>query len=228
MDKGISICIPTYEYDGMGGLFLTELFESILKQDFKDYEVCVSDHSVDDEIEKLCKEYRNSFPMVYYRNIYDRDNSPANTNCAIDLAQREIVKIMFQDDWFYSDSALSLISRSMNKTWLVCGCNHFHGGKFTRTMIPRWNDKIFERNTISSPSVLTIKGDVADRFDTELIMKMDVDYYYRLYQLYGEPVIIDEPLITNRLHNKQISAQYKRMKKKIPNEYDYCKKKYSI
>ena len=45
-----SIAIPTYEMKGMGAQYLQELFESINKQNVRDFEVCISDHSQNDDI----------------------------------------------------------------------------------------------------------------------------------------------------------------------------------
>ena len=59
----LSIAIPTYEMNGQGATYLTELFETIKFQTFQDIEVCVSDHSQDDSILDVCGEYANS---LYY------------------------------------------------------------------------------------------------------------------------------------------------------------------
>ena len=46
----ISICIPTYEFKGDGVKYLSELFDTLRVQTFQDFNIVVSDHSVDDEI----------------------------------------------------------------------------------------------------------------------------------------------------------------------------------
>ena len=45
----ISICIPTYEYKGRKWS-LAELFDSIERQTFRDFDIVISDHSKDDLI----------------------------------------------------------------------------------------------------------------------------------------------------------------------------------
>jgi glycosyltransferase involved in cell wall biosynthesis len=52
----ISICIPTYEFKGDGVKYLSELFDTLRVQTFQDFNIVVSDHSVDDEIHDFCKE----------------------------------------------------------------------------------------------------------------------------------------------------------------------------
>lgn len=141
----ISICVPTWESNGYSQVFTVDLFESIKKQTFKDYEVCVSDHSTNDIVFIICEEYANFFDIKYFRNSEDLGNGPANTNSAIEMGDGEIIKIIFQDDFFFSESALEVISNAFldeEQKWLVNGCNHFQQGVFYNEMTPRWNDDI--------------------------------------------------------------------------------------
>ena len=58
MSPTISIGIPTYEMKGSGPKYLSHLLETIRGQKFTNYEVCISDHSKNDEILDLCGEYK--------------------------------------------------------------------------------------------------------------------------------------------------------------------------
>jgi glycosyltransferase involved in cell wall biosynthesis len=51
MKKLVSICIPTYKQTE----YLKKCLESILAQDFKDYELIISDDTPDDTIELFLK-----------------------------------------------------------------------------------------------------------------------------------------------------------------------------
>lgn len=231
----VSICVPTWESHGYAKAFTVDLFESIRKQDFSDYEVCVSDHSLNEDVLEVCEEYANYFEIKYFKNEEDLGNGPANTNSAIEMASGEIVKVMFQDDFFFSEKALSSIYESLSssdKMWMVNGCNHFQQNTFYNEMTPRWNDDIIRGvNTISSPSVLSFKINVEEKFDPNLKMMMDCDYYYNLYSKYGEPLILNDALITNRVHQNQISSLYVNQndyEQNFKNEVDYCLHKYNL
>jgi glycosyltransferase involved in cell wall biosynthesis len=231
----ISICIPTWESYGYSEVFTIDLFESIKKQTFNDYQVCISDHSQNDVVLDLCQEYANYFEIKYFKNSNNIGNGPSNTNSAMEMADGEIIKIMFQDDFFFSENALMIINSVFSDTnakWLVNGCNHFQQNVYYNEMIPKWNEKIIKGiNTISSPSVLSIKKEVKEIFDENLKMMMDCEYYYNLYCKYGEPKIIDEVLVTNRVHQNQISSLYVNdndYKEKFNLEIDYCLKKYNL
>jgi hypothetical protein len=227
----ISICIPTWEQYGRGLEFLENNFEKISTQTYRDFNVIVSDHSKDNKIELLCNRYLSKFEIKYIKNNSNLGNGPYNTNNAISNADGDIIKILFQDDFFFQDNSLELILEEFKNekcNWLVNGCNHTHddGKNFTNFMVPHWNNNIpLGVNTISSPSVLSFRNDNPCLFDEELTMLMDCEMYYQLYIRYGLPKIISDCLITNRLHQHQISSLYD---KDINKEINYVKLKHKI
>jgi len=207
-----SIVIPTWEQYGKGSFFLTQLLDSIKNQTLNDYEVVISDHSVNDDIKIICEKYV-TLNITYLRNENKRGNSPHNLNFGLRQAKGEIIKVMFQDDFFINSKSLELISKEFKNhecKWLVNGCCHTTDSvNFYRYMIPKWNDKINEGiNTISSPSVLSFINENILYFDENLTMLMDCDYYYSLYKRYGLPSILNDYLIANTSHEHQISQMY--------------------
>ena len=224
----ISICIPTWEQHGYGKKYLTELVESIKKQTFTNFNIIISDHSVGDGIKNLIDSYSNILDIVYIKNEEKRGNGPANTNNSIKYADGDIIKIMFQDDLFVNDRALEIIEKTFNDgscNWVANGCNHTTDGKnFNRKMVPSWNDGIlYGNNTISSPSVLSIRNVDTLFFDEGLVMLMDCEYYFQLFTKYGHPTILSDTLVSNRMHQHQISSMYN---KNINDEITYIKNKY--
>lgn len=207
-----SIVIPTWEQHGYGTVFFKQLLTSINSQSYKDFEVVVTDQSENDDIKKVCSDFKN-LNIVYLKNNEKRGNSPANLNNGLKNAKGEIIKIMFQDDFFIDSESLKIIDEKFKENlsgWLVNGCCHTHDGQnFFRYMKPSWNDKIIEgNNTISSPSVLSFLNQNINYFDENLTMMMDCDYYYTLYKRYGLPCFLENYLIANRIHNFQISRMY--------------------
>lgn len=224
----ISICIPTWEQYGSGVFYLEDLLNTIKTQSYKNFNVIISDHSLNDEIKCLVELFKNELEIIYIKNEKNRGNSPANTNVAISNADGDIIKIMFQDDLFVDNDALEIINKTFSTTncmWLVNGCNHTNDGvNFDRNLIPFWNDQIkYGVNTISSPSVLSFRNNDISFFDENLVMLMDCEYYYQLYKKYGLPKIINDILISNRTHQNQISSKYD---KDIYEEINYVTKKY--
>lgn len=221
-----SIVIPTWEQHGKGNFFLNQLLNSISLQTFSNYEVVVSDHSSNDDIERIIKTFQH-FNIRYIKNPINKGNSPHNLNLALSHSKGDIIKIMFQDDFFIDEKSLEKIDESFKKQnckWLVNGCCHTTDSKsFYQYMIPSWNDRILEGvNTISSPSVLSFVNQDIDYFDENLTMMMDCDYYYRLYKRYGLPLILEDYLVANTAHEYQISRMYN---KNIQDEIKIMKNK---
>jgi glycosyltransferase involved in cell wall biosynthesis len=216
----ISIAIPTYEMKGIGDQYLSELFDTIKVQDFEDFEVCISDHSQDNNILKVCEEYANYFDIQYYKNSQNLGNSPANTNSVIEMCSGKITKLIFQDDLFISKSALSKIKSIFNETsynWCFSGFAHtINGTEHFRPMIPKWTDMMLEgRNLLGSPSCVSFLTEKFERFDEKLQLLMDTDFYHRMRYNHGMPFIIDEYLISNREHHNRISSSNVKYDKQI-------------
>lgn len=209
-----SIAIPTYEMHGMGVPFLEHSFEKLKNQSFKDFEVVVSDHSKDDGIELLCDKWKDILLIKYIRYTAKIGNSSANLNNAISNCSGEWIKIIFQDDYLFDEKSLEthykLITEHNSKLWFVTASERSHDGvNVYLPHYPRWNDQmVYGVNTISSPSVLCFKNEFENnlKFDERLIWLMDVEFYHRMYQKYGEPDFMYNITVVNRTWNKQVTC----------------------
>jgi glycosyltransferase involved in cell wall biosynthesis len=220
-----SICIPVWEQHGFGLQYLKDLIHSIQIQTFQNYEIVISDHSINDDIYEFITTLDN---VKYVKNSSSRGNGVHNLNQALIRASGDIIKVMFQDDLMFDRECLEKFDKVFqyeDTKWAVCGCNHTRDGvNFERFKVPFWNDKLLDGvNTISSPSVLAFINKNIELFDENLIMLMDVEYYYHLGQKYGLPTIIQDCLVTNRCHENQISSMYVGS---IEDEIRYCNEKY--
>jgi len=208
--KLVSICIPTYEMKGLGAQFLKHSFDILIRQTFKDFDIVISDHSKNDDIKNLCTEYAEKLDIHYFKNTEHIGSSSANINNAIKKATGTLIKILFQDDFLFDENSLqhTVDHFDLEKDhWLVSGCEHSNNGvNFLRPFYPKYNHKIhLGKNTISSPSVLTIKNDSLLLFDEHLLWLMDCDYYRRLYDAFGAPKILHEITVVNRIGTHQVT-----------------------
>ncbi len=199
----ISICIPAYEMHGVGVSMLTRCLKSIEKQNFRDFEIVVSDNCVTDEILKVCEKFGR------IRYIFNPKKGMAvNTNNAIKHAKGELVKILYQDDYLADENALQDIINNFKKDddWLITPCSN--------------NLKPFFRkseNTLGSPSVLTVRNTSKLLFDESLSWVLDLELYNRLFKKYGKPKITNNIGVimgihkyqhTNILTNEQKNEEY--------------------
>ncbi len=183
----ISVAVPIHNMQN-AHYFLERNLKSIYIQNFDDYEIVISDDSRDDNLQNWVKTL--DLPIRYLKN-----NGPVgmanNTNNAINNCQGELVKIMYMDDYFYDSRSLeNIVKHFTDRTvWLATGCTHTMDGVNTfNDHKPYYSES---ENTIGSPSVITFRRTITDRFDPNFHWVLDLDLYRRLYRKYGKPKIYD-------------------------------------
>jgi glycosyltransferase involved in cell wall biosynthesis len=106
----ISILIPTFNY----ARFLPEAIESVLRQDYRDFEILVSDDASDDCSADILSYYADRDPrirvMVQPRNL----GMVANWNWCLAQARGEYVKFLFGDDRLGCVHALRGLARMLD------------------------------------------------------------------------------------------------------------------
>lgn len=171
-----SIVVPVYDMPN-GEFFYRRLVQSLDEQTFTDWELVVTKEG------KMAE----------------------NTNAGIKRSKGKYIKILYMDDYLAHPDSLQVLSDALDaepdKQWLVSGCKHDPG---THTHLPTWNDEIqFGVNTIGSPSVLTIKNEEPLLFDENMTWLLDCDLYRRYYDLYGEPIFLNDINVTIGIHEGQ-------------------------
>jgi len=206
----ITVCIPTYEYNGDGVSYLGDLFDSLARQTFQDFDVVISDHSKDDVIMEWCRHCHYDFRITYLKNPNGRGYQAPNTNCAIENAEGRILKLIYQDDIFVDDNALQKIYDVFQTgiKWLVHGFTHTTDGVEThRNCAPRWTPKMLEGdNLLGSPSCTAFLKGTYDGMDENIKLFIDTELYHRMRFKHGMPALIDDVLIANREHDNRVSA----------------------
>lgn len=211
-DPLVSIAIPTYEMHGKGSEFLNFSFNGIYHQTYKNIEVVVSDHSLNDDVKNICDSWRSKGLRInYLKNDAARGSSSANINNALKASTGKYIKILFQDDFLYCADAIEktvlAFKKEPNKKWLISACEHSNDGiHLYRPFYPKYHDDIhLGNNTISSPSVITLQNCDVELFDQQLIWLMDVELYKRMYIKHGAPIVLNSITVVNRTWEKQIS-----------------------
>lgn len=202
---------------GVGVKYLEHLLNTIKTQTFTDFEVIVADHSQNNEIEELCKNW--PFKITHFYNERGRGNASINMNEGIKKASGDIIKIMHMDDFFCNDNALMLINETISDKyrWGVVGFNHL------------WEpDETPIGETVGvdgcpSTSFFIRNADDPDLFDENLVIINDKDLHTRLKNKYGEMAIIEDMCVTIRMHPKNFMKE--KSQADVKDEYDYFYKK---
>lgn len=193
----VSICIPTHDFPG-SEFYLNRCLDSIRSQSYQDYEIIVK---------------RTGKGMAH------------NLNEAIKEAKGDFIKVLFTDDYFRDKHALKRLIGAHKGNWTVTGCIH-DNGKLFNPHFPEWNDRIVVgNNTIGSPSVLLLKNrSDLPVWDVNLSWLTDCDYYQKLYDLYGEPVLVNDLNVVIGIHENQETCVLADEIKS--SELEYMKEKY--
>lgn len=219
----ISVAIPTSSMVDGEGLFMRCL-NSLWNQKFQNFEIIVTDNSDDSKIEDICNYYKTG--IRYYRNPIK--GMAQNTNEAIRRSRGELIKILYMDDLLAHEKSLQIIVNRFVGNWLATACTHNKAGEnFTQSIhYPSYSQDIhMGKNTIGSPSVLTIKNDDPMFFDEKMTWLLDCDYYKRLYDRFGDPMILSDINVVIGLHDGQATNTMGDERKL--SEYNYLIEKYA-
>lgn len=216
----ISICIPAYKREHE----LERLLTSIKIQDFKDFEVVITDDSPDDAVEKLCNRYREMLNIVYHRNESTL-GTPENWNKSIGIARGKWIKLMHDDDAFSDRFSLSKFASAIRLNpgydFFFCGYHNLDGNvkkpvsfiSFLRwQVLKREAASLLSKNVIGPPSNVVHKKNLTIKYDMSMQWLVDIDFYIRMLS-HVKPYYIKERLIDIGVNPEQVTNRSSGVKK---------------
>jgi glycosyltransferase involved in cell wall biosynthesis len=178
----VSVVIPAYEMGGRGVEFLDRALQSC--NDSCVDEIIISSQEKNDGFLYLAKEYG----ARYFQHNVKRNGAASNLNHAIEQANGDIIKILFQDDTL---SGRSLEPFENINHWGFCTSKHnIERPDHVPYHNPDLKSLALGKNTYGSPSALAFRKTEL-RFDEHLKFLFDCEFYVRMTQKYGLPDIVD-------------------------------------
>jgi len=215
----VSVCIPTYNYAD----YLPAAVDSVLNQDFRDFElIIIDDRSSDntvDVVQKYLTDERVSFE-VNERNL----GLAGNWNRCLSRARGEYIKFVFADDLLASTEALgrmvSILDSDPSVSLLACARNIIDADsrlvRVMREFKKGFTDSgteiihlclIRQANLIGEPTVVLFRrADSVRGFDASYDQLIDLEMWFHLLEK-GRFSFIDEPLASFRVHSRQKTAE---------------------
>jgi glycosyltransferase involved in cell wall biosynthesis len=204
----VSVIIPTYNR----GWIIQEAIDSVLDQDFSDFELIVVDDGSDDNTPEILGAYGKAITVLHQSN---KGVSAARNRGIAEAAGRLIAFLDSDDLWlrgklatqvkFFEENADALINQTQ-EIWMRNGLR-----VNPKKRHHKFSGMIFERSLalcLVSPSAVMLKKSLFDAvgvFDEHLPACEDYDLWLRISCRY--PVhLIDSPLIIKRGgHDDQLS-----------------------
>lgn len=204
----VSVIIPTYNR----GWIIKEAVDSVLSQNFVDFELIVVDDGSTDNTQDILNKYKNNIKVLKHNN----QGVSAARNKGIALASGRLVAFLDSDDlWLPDKLSMQVNFFNTNKEALICQTEEIWIRNNVRVNPKKRHKKlsgmIFEPSLclcMVSPSAVMIKRKLFEAvglFDESLPACEDYDLWLRISSRY--PVyLIDTPLIIKRGgHDDQLS-----------------------
>lgn len=132
-------------------------------------------------VNALTKQTLQDFEIIITQN----GKMAENTNSGIKRARGHLIKVLYLDDYLAHKDALQVIFDAFRGHWLVTAADNNRN--------PHWTPDVETgNNKLGSPSALTILNEDPLLFDENMSWLLDCDYYKRMYEKYGEPVILND------------------------------------
>jgi glycosyltransferase involved in cell wall biosynthesis len=200
----VSICIPTYNQVD----HLQKCIQSILIQDYLEYEIIISDDSTNDLVKNYIDSLNLNQTIKYYHNSPSL-GSPENWNNAVSKAEGEYIKILHHDDFFtekYSLSSLVNLLDTNPQVDLVFSIPEVLFVKSNKRIIQKPSKKsflkfnkdfyfLFFKNVINAPSTTLYRKIVKVNYDKRFIWLVDVDFYISVLEKNKNVIYIDKTLV---------------------------------
>ena len=210
----ISICIPAYK----NATYLRRLLHSIASQNFKNFEVIITDDSPDNSAAQACTDYSDKFLLHYYKNT-PALGTPENWNEAIRKASGMWIKLMHDDDWFAKENALqafydATLQKPKCSFFFSAYNNIYAGNNLQEPVYLNWVGlfllkqspfNLFKKQYIGNPSCTLIKRNVNLYYDNDFIWVVDFEYYIRVLRSTQKFYYISQVLIHVGLNEDQVT-----------------------
>ena len=196
----VSVIIPTFNRAG----FIKHALDSVVAQNFKDYEVIIVDDGSTDDL-GFASKYCGLARIKLIRHPQNRGPAAAR-NTGISAAVGEFVAFLDSDDRWHPDKLACQVAafRSAAPNVRACASGYiFHKGNRELTICPqpppgRFKTEILFGCTISPGTTLLINRSAFDKiglFDENLHRLEDWDWLLRFAEVY-DIVFVPKPLAT--------------------------------
>jgi glycosyltransferase involved in cell wall biosynthesis len=212
----VSVCIPTYN----AAAFLADAIDSVLAQNFSDFELVVSDDASDDETPSICRKYVD--PRFRATRSDRRLGQAGNWNRCLELASGEYVILLHADDQLlpgYLEHAAAIFDANEDVGLVHCAVRHVDEAGQPITLQRLFSSDRVDRNgqtlrhllldgCVISPAGVTVRRTVYEsvgRFTDRIVWGVDWHMWIRI-ALRSPVAYLSDPLALYRDHAQSGTA----------------------
>ena len=209
----VSVVIPAYNRADV----LPRTIESVLSQNYEDFEVIVVDDASTDDTEAVVSSYDDD----RLRYLHHDENRGANAarNTGVRAATGTYVSFLDSDDEFRPENlavTTAVLERRPDCAGVFTSFRSVRNGRVENVSVAQPGEMSFERicseNAIGGFSCVSFRADVFDSvglLDESLRSSQDWDFFIRVIENH-RMVGIDEVLAIHHLHEQRISSNKRR------------------
>jgi glycosyltransferase involved in cell wall biosynthesis len=212
----LSVLIPVFN----GEAYLAECLDSILAQDFSDWEVIAIDDCSTDGSPAILQRYAERDQRIHWQRNPANRGIGGNFNACLEAARSQNVKYLLQDDKLLDPSALRRLLAVLEKdpavSLVVSAANLIDEGSkviefrdfFQKSGVQEGKPVIVRclnenQNLIGEPSLAMFRKSQAARgFDVRFHQLLDLEMWFHLLEQ-GRFAYLAEPLCAFRVHPAQ-------------------------
>ena len=210
----VSVCIPTY----CGSTHLGAAIDSVLNQDFTDFELIIIDDNSPDQTSDVVLSYEDS-RIRYIKNSMNL-GPEVNWNKCLTESKGKYFKLLPHDDVLAHDCLsrqVDILENDPNECMVLVFCARNiidqKGNVITTRRYPRAKTGVIASqslikksirrgtNLLGEPAALLFRKSLAETiggFDGSISYIIDLDYWFRLL-LKGDAFYINQPLVSFRV-----------------------------
>ena len=193
--------------------YLSECIQSVLMQNYKNFEIILWDNNSEDKSKKIIDTFRDD-RIKYFKNS-NKENLYKVRNMAIKKATGEFIAFLDSDDWWEQNYLSSREDFFKNESYDYSYCNtNFFYEKLKKSKLYKTyklpNGKIFDhlvRDYVIAISGVILRKKIFDKFgffNEKYNIIGDYDFFLRIAKS-ANAHSNDNPLLNYRVHNNNFS-----------------------
>ena len=210
----VTVVIPAFNHER----FVREAVESVLNQDFTDWELLIINDGSTDSTSQIVDSYRNhpKITVIHQQNM----GLSATLNKGLGMARGIFFNFLPSDDFFHTEKLSKQVQKLKEEDIVCLFCDQIavdESGKNVDDPIKKWHSvpyktgqeilpRLFERNFIPAPSALIRVSELRaiGGFDESLTYTQDYDLWLRILSR-GKAFWLHEPLLYYRWHGENLT-----------------------